>query len=136
MAFAIFYKPVDAQAIATAVQSAKLTGQERQYATRLWGGGLFGWQTAPQAPVQYRTVDIPFEPVPGQIDPDKTWVDLGNGWWRVDDPTMVILVLSGNGVTKQATADWLRQIGTKYPELLYMTAIADDILLTAVEPWV
>ena len=47
MAFAIFHKPSDAQAIALAISDARLTGQDRTFAGRLWNGGLSGWQTAP-----------------------------------------------------------------------------------------
>lgn len=135
MAFAIFYNPADSQAIADALQSTQLTAQERQYANRLWQGGASGWQSAPPAPSEHACVSVPTEPVAERIDPVKIWSQQADGRWLVCDPTMTVLALSGTGVTKQATADWLKQIGSKYPELSYMVAISEDILLTAVEPW-
>ena len=133
--FAIFYKSADLQALAAQATNPGLTGQERNEINRYWNAGLRDWQTAPQAPEQYRCVDIPFEPVPGQIDPDKTWTQNANGSWHVCDPTMRVVVMSSNQVSKDGLINWLRTIGNKYPAALYMLAIADDIALTAVEPY-
>lgn len=135
--FALFYKPEDITAIAAWATNTNLTSQERQYANRLWNAGLKDWSIAPQAAqnAAEACVIIPFEPVPGQIDPVKTWSQLPDGNWLVCDPTMKRLVISGAQVSKQLTIDWLRQIGNKYPDAVYMLAIADDIMLTAVEPY-
>jgi len=135
--FALFYKPVDILAIAAWATNVNLTSQEKQYANRLWNAGLKDWQVAPQAAQTEAEacVSIPFEPVPGQIDPDKTWSQLPDGRWLVCDPTMKRLVITGAQVSKQQTVDWLRLIGAKYPDAVYMLAIADDIVQTAVEPW-
>src|SRR5262245_3044411 len=47
-----------------------------------------GWRDAPQADDKHRQVVIPFEPVVGEIDPDKTWFQNDDGSWTVDDPTI------------------------------------------------
>lgn len=133
--FAIFYKREDMSKIAAEVQNPGLTSGERQTANRYWQGGINNWSTAPTAPDQYACVNIPFEPVPGQIDPSKTWTQNPDGTWKVCDPDMRLVVVSGNQVSKQGLVDFLRLIGNKYPGATYMAAIGDDIALTAVEPW-
>jgi len=135
--FALFYKRQDVTAIAAEVSNPGLTPQEKNTANRYWNGGLKDWSTAPQAPQvdPYGCVTIPFEPIPGEIDPDKTWTQNPDGTWLVCDPTMLIIVVSGAQVSKQGLVDFLRLIGNKYPGALYMLAIADDVANTAVEPW-
>lgn len=136
--FAIFYKPSDVDAIAAWATNPNLPGGLRQYANRLWNAGLDDWAIAPQAAQTEAEacVSIPFEPVPGEIDPDKTWSQLPNGRWLVCDPTMKRIVISGPQVSKQQTVDWLRQLAAADPAAVYMGALADDVALTAVEPWV
>jgi hypothetical protein len=136
--FALFYKPADITAIAAWATATNLTNAERQYANRLWNAGLSNWNNAPQAKQDETEacVIIPFEPIPGQIDPDKTWSQLPDGRWLVCDPTMKRLVISGSQVSKQQTIDWLRLIGQNHADAVYMLAIADDIVQTAVEPYV
>lgn len=61
-----YYKPVDVERLRTLVAVTVLG----------------------QAPKKHRVVRIPFEPVPGEIDPDKTWRKVRGGW-EVDDPTIL-----------------------------------------------
>lgn len=131
--FAIFYNREDFTAIAAEATNPGLTNTEKQYANRLWSGGLSAWASAPTAPEAQSCVVIPFQPT--NLNPTQTATDLGNGSWKLCDSDIRVCVVSGTQVSKQQTIDWLRLIGNKYPGALYMTAIADDIALTAVEPW-
>lgn len=135
--FAIFYKPQDVDAIAAWATNPNLQQGLRTYANRLWNAGLKDWAIAPQA-AQDTTeacVIIPQEPVPGQIDPDKTWSQLPDGRWLVCDPTMKRVVISGQQVSKAQTVTWLRQVADSDPSAYYMRSLADDIELTAIEPY-
>lgn len=135
--FAIFYKPSDVDAIAAWATNPNLPQGLRQYANRLWNAGLNQWAVAPQAAqteAEACTI-IPFEPVPGQIDPDKTWSQLPDGRWLVCDPTIRRIVISGPQVSKAQTVTWLRQVAAADPGAVYMAALADDVEQTAVEPY-
>lgn len=141
--FALFYQPGDITAIAAWATNVNLTSQERVYANRLWAAGLKDWSVAPQAKqdeteactILPANMDPP--PTPGlNIEPQKTVTVLPDGRYLVCDPSIKRLVISGTQVSKQLTVDWLRQIGMKYPDAVYMLAIADDIVQTAVEPYV
>lgn len=57
MAFAIRYNTADTQALINAANTLNLSGQDRNYWTRVWNGGLSGWQTAPPCPAQYADND-------------------------------------------------------------------------------
>jgi hypothetical protein len=133
--FALFYKPIDITAIAAWATNQNITAQERQYANRLWNGGLSNWSVAPQA-LQTPAEACVISPTPysGQ-DPDVVNIPQGDGTFWICDPTIKRLVISGSQVSKQLTIDWLRQLGNKYPDAIYMLAIADDILQTAIEPY-
>jgi len=136
--FAIFYKEQDLTAIAAWATSPDLiTGAERNYANRLWNGGLNQWASAPQAAqdTNEACVIIPFEPIPGEIDPDATWSQLPDGKWLVCDPTMRRIVISGTQVSKAQTVAWLRQLAVNHPNAIYMDAIAEDVQDTAKEPY-
>lgn len=109
----------------------------RLYANRLWQAGLKDWAIAPQAAqnTAEACVIIPFEPVPGEIDPDKNWFQNPDGSWTVCDPTMKRVVISGNQVSKAQTVAWLKQVAAADPAAEYMGSLADDIELTAIEPY-
>ena len=135
--FAIFYKRADLAEIAAEAQNLVLTPQERQYGTRLWNGGLSGWSSAPQAADAQACVDTPptSDGNPPIVGPGISVTQLPNGGWRICDPDIRVLVLSGSQISKQQTVDWLRAIGNKYPGAEYMAALGDDVALTAIEPW-
>ena len=107
MAFAIFYNREDLTPIAAEATNVSLPQSLKQYATKLWNAGVKNWGSAPVAPEQYRD----------------------------NDPDCRILVLSGQGITKQATIDWLRAVAAAVPGAWYMATIAEDMQGTAVEPW-
>lgn len=135
--FAIFYNPADVDALAAWASNPNIPGNLRNYANRLWNAGLKDWSIAPQA-AQNATeacVIIPFEPVPGEIDPVKTWSQLPDGTWLVCDPTMKRIVISGTQVSKALTVQWLRDLAAADPAAVYMAALADDIQNTAIEPY-
>ena len=131
--FALFYNREDLTAIAAEATNPGLTTQERQYANRLWNGGLNGWASAPTAPEAQSCVIVPFSPP--NLKPTQTVTPLGDGTFKLCDSDIRVCVVSGTQVSKQQTIDWLRLIGNKYPGALYMTAIADDVERTAIEPW-
>ena len=133
--FALMYQREDLQAIADQAVNPGLTAQERQYAQRLWNGGLKDWQTAPTAPDAYACVGIPFDPTGQPGYETKTITALGGGMWRVCDPDILLVVISGPQVSKQQTVDWCRLIGNKYPAASYLSNLANDIEQQAVEPW-
>lgn len=135
--FAIFYKPSDVDAIAAWATNPNLTQGLRQYANRLWNAGLSNWSVAPQAAQndQEACVVVPFEPAPGTIEPHKTVTPLGDGSFRICDPTIKRIVISGQQVSKAQTVTWLRQVAAADPAALYMEAIADDVEQTAIEPY-
>jgi len=130
----MFYKREDWSAIAAEATNPGLTPQERQYANKLWQGGVNGWASAPEAADQFKCVTVP-GPNPPVVGAGVVVTQNPDGSFKVCDPDIRMIVCSGTGVTKQATVDWLRLIGNKYPGALYMLAIADDIANTAVEPW-
>ncbi len=136
--FAIFYKPEDVDAIAAWATNPNLQQGLRQYATRLWNAGLKDWAVAPQAKQDdtEACVVIPFNPPPGEIDPVKVITPLGDGRFRVCDPTMKRIVISGAQVSKAQTVQWLRDVAASDPGAVYMAALADDINNIAIEPYV
>lgn len=133
--FALFYQREDLTAIAAEATNPGLTPSERNYATRLWNGGLKDWASAPTAPDKYACVEIPFDPTGQPAYANKTITNLGNGKWRVCDPNILVVVVSGAQVSKQQTVDWCRLIGNKYPGARYLENIGNDIEHEAVEPW-
>lgn len=134
--FALFYNRYDIAQIVAEVSNPGLTAQEKNIANRYWNGGIKDWSSAPQAPQQepYACVTVPFDPRPN-IEAQKTVTAKGDGTFLVCDPDMTIIVVSGAQVSKQGLVDFLNQIGTKYPSASYMTGIAQDIAMNAVEPW-
>jgi hypothetical protein len=135
--FAIFYKPADVDAIAAWATNPNLAQGLRTYANRLWNAGLKDWSVAPQAAqtTAEACVSVPGSTVPGTGDPDVVWTRQPDGSWLVCDPTIKRIVISGNQVSKQQTVDWLRQVAASDPAALYMAALADDVALTAKEPY-
>lgn len=107
MSFAMLYNIEDATAIAAwAATTNGLTQQERQYAQRLWNGGMSAWATAPVVAPAYQ-----------QGDPDTRGI-----------------VIDGSQVSKQLTMDFLRSIAAHVPGAAYMGAIADDMRTSCLEP--
>lgn len=105
--FAIFYNRFDMSAIAAEATNPGLTPQERQVAQKYWNAGIKDWSSAPLAPAD-----------------------------RMDgDPDTRIVIVDGSQVSLQGLIDFLNAVGNKYPGAYYMTAIADDLSRTAVEPW-
>lgn len=133
--FAIFYDVQDWQAIQDTLTNPGLTPQERQEANRYWQGGINVWSTAPTAPEAQSCITTSFNPTGNALYANKIVTNLGNGLWKVCDPNIRICVVSGTQVSKAGLVSFLRTIGNKYPAMLYMTSIADDIVLTGVEPW-
>lgn len=133
--FAMFYTREDMTAIAAEVSNPGLTAQEKNIANRYWNGGIRDWASAPQAPDAQACVEIPFDPTGDPAYEGQVITNLGNGRWRVCDPEIRVVVVSGSQVSKAGLVTFLRQIGNKYPGALYMLAIADDIERVAVEPW-
>lgn len=116
--FAIFYNRSDLAAIAGEVQRNDLTVAQKQTATKFWNAGAKNWNTAPVA-TGTRPNGSPFQ---DSADPN--------------DPTLV-LVIDSPSVTLADLISLLRSIATSFPSgSQYMNAIADDLSLTAVEPWV
>lgn len=135
--FAIFYKPADVDAIAAWATNPNIPGNLRNYANRLWQGGLNNWSTAPQA-AQDTTeacVITPATPEPPLVEPDKVVTKLPDGTWLVCDPTMKRIVISGTQVSKALTVQWLRDLAAADPAAVYMAALADDVDNTAIEPY-
>lgn len=112
MAFAMFYNRQDASQIAAEVGRTDLSAADKNYGQKLWNGGLKDWSSAPVAPAN--------SPYFGE------GVEAGN-------PTL-IFVVSGVGVSKAETADWLMRLAGDSASY-YLEAIALDMLQTAVEPW-
>ena len=133
--FMLPYDRSDLAALEDGANNPGLTPSERQYGQRLWNGGLSTWRTAPTASDLYACVDIPFDPTGDPIFATKTITNLGNGRWRVCDPNILQVVISGNQVSKAQTVTWLRLIGGKYPSLSYLASLANDVETQAVEPW-
>ena len=126
MAYAIFYSHQDLTSLAANVEAtlasnydAFLTTQERntikQTFQRAWTGGLSGWATAPAA---------------GALDPNY---DPLNPAYTADS---LIIVVTGQQVSKASLISALNTLGTKVPNAQYMVAIAADLIGTSVEPWV
>jgi len=134
--FAIIYSRQDLTAIAAEATNPGLSSGERQTANRFWNGGLKAWASAPYAGDANACVEIPFDPSGDPAYADKVVSDVGSGRWRVCDPDIRAVVISGPQVSKAGLVSFLRLIGGKYAGALYMLAIADDVELTAVEPWV
>lgn len=134
--FAIIYNREDLTAIAAEATNPGLTNAEKQIANRYWNGGVKDWATAPYAGDVNACVDIPFDPTGDPIYAGKTITNLGNGHWRVCDPDIRAVVVTGTQVSKAGLVTFLRQIGNKYPGANYMLSIADDVENTAIEPWV
>jgi len=107
MAFAIFYNRQDLTPIAAEVTNPSLATSLKTYGTKIWNAGLKNWGVAAISPPQYAD----------------------------NDPDCRIIVLDGNGITKQAVMDWLRQVAATVPGAWYMATIAEDMLGTAIEPW-
>lgn len=133
--FAIFYDINDLNAIAAAVNNPGLTPQERQEINRYWNAGLRDWQTAPTAPDAQACTITKNNPANNPLLTGYVFTDNGDGTWKLCDPNIKVIVMSGSQVSKSGLINWLRTVGGKYPSLLYMQAIADDIALTSVEPW-
>ena len=133
--FALFYQREDLTALAAEATNPGLTPSERQYAQRLWNAGLKDWASSPTAPDEYACVLIPFDPTGQPGYAGKTITNMGGGTWRVCDPNILIVVVSGPQVSKQQTVDWCRLIGGKYPGAAYLENLASDIEAQAVEPW-
>lgn len=138
--FAIFYKPSDVDAIAAWATNPNLSGGLRTYANRLWNAGLKDWSVAPQA-TQDETeacVITPFDPRPN-LEPQKTVTPITSGpnagKFLVCDPSMKRVVISGPQVSKAQTVQWLRDLAAADSAAVYMAALADDVELTAVEPY-
>lgn len=107
MAFAIFYNRQDLTPIAAEVGNINLPQSLKTFGTKIWNAGVKNWGSAPYA-----------DPIYSDNDADCR-----------------ILVLSGNGITKQAVMDWLRAVAAEIPGAWYMAIIAEDMLGTAIEPW-
>jgi hypothetical protein len=134
--FAIFYTRQDLTAIAAESTNPGLTPQERQEANRYWNAGLRDWATSPTAPEAQACVNIPFDPTGQPGYEGMVITNNGNGTWKVCDPNLLVVVVSGTQVSKAGLVAWLRTIGNKYPGALYMLAIADDVERIAIEPWI
>jgi hypothetical protein len=106
MAFAIFYDMADLVPFTTDFTAPTLSGSDKTLATKIWNGGLSGWQSAPVAPPQYQ-----------QGDPDTR-----------------ILVINATNVTKQNMIDLLRRVAP-LPGCGFLRPIADDMVTSAIEPW-
>jgi hypothetical protein len=134
--FAIIYTRQDMTAIAAEVTNPGLSNQERQTANRYWSGGINNWANAPYAGDARACVQVTQETAP-VASPGSVVTQIGSNpnMWMICDPDIRAVVCSGTQVSKQGLVDFLRAIGNKYPGAQYMTAIADDVALTAVEPW-
>lgn len=111
MAFALFYNRQDASMLAAEATRSDLSTTDKNYAQKLWNGGVKNWSSAPLAPA-----NSPF---------------FGEG--GADNPTLMVVV-SSSGVTKQSLVDWLRKLAPT-SGCYYLAGLADDVSLTAVEPW-
>jgi hypothetical protein len=111
MAFAIFFEPEDAAAIAGSINAGTLPTAMKNEARKYWMGGLSGWATAP--------VGAP----PGDTS----------------CPLCRILVISGSGLTLAAFIALCKQIGAFIGSGTvaghYLEKLAVEMAQTGIEPW-
>lgn len=111
MAFAIFYEPGDFVAIAKQLRRPDLSMADKIVAAQVWDSGFRYYESCPFASIE-----------------------------KSEGDNMIHeLVISGP--TKLEMQTLLRSIGATFggeagdPEAEYMNAIADDMSVSAVEPW-
>ncbi len=107
MALALLYNRQDLSVLAAEATRTDLPPADRKIAQALWNGGLKNWSGAVAAPV-------PFQ-------------DGGP-----DNPTL-LMVLDGT-VTKAQIVEWLHRLAATSGSY-YLAALAQDVNLTAIEPW-
>ena len=111
MAFAMFYNRQDVSQIVAEISRSDISAADKSCALKLWNGGLKNWSTTAPAPANspYFGEGIPANPT-------------------------LMFVVGGSGVTRQLTVEWLRRLSVGSASA-YLEAIAEDMLITAVEPW-
>jgi hypothetical protein len=109
VAFALFYNMQDMTAMGEAFNGAHIKGNDRNAGRTYWNNGLSDWQSAPRAPIEHPEFD--------------------------NDPDLRILVVQNN--TLAAFRQYLYALYAKYPEAVFLGALADDLThrLAVVEPW-
>jgi hypothetical protein len=121
MAFACFYNLADLMPLMQQVNRQDFAAKDRNFAVALWNAGLNIWQTAPIAPDQYRCVTVE---TTGEV---------------LCDPDTRILVIDGNSqgqpIMLAQTVTWLRSLQSYLNVDPIVFAVADDMVNTAVEPW-